>query len=91
MSDRYFVTSVRKSKGLYTDEGKYVDEAAAIVKLAELGEDPDCVIAEITEWLDSSSPQSGMSSRSPRDSTENGFALKVSCEPAPKAERLRVS
>jgi hypothetical protein len=60
MSDRYFVTSVRKSKGLYTDEGKYVDEAAAIVKLAELGEDPDCVVAEITEWLDGSSPQSGI-------------------------------
>ena len=58
MSDRYFVTAVRKSKGLYTDEGKYLDETVAIVWLAELGEDPDCLIAEITEWPDSSDPQS---------------------------------
>jgi hypothetical protein len=36
MSDRYFVTAVRKSNGVYTDEGKYLDEAAAIVRLAEL-------------------------------------------------------
>jgi hypothetical protein len=50
-------TAVRKSKGLYTDEGRYLDEAAALVRLAELGEDPDCLIAEVTEWLDSSSPQ----------------------------------
>ena len=60
MSDRYFVTAVRKSKGLFTDEGKYIDEAAAIVRLAELGENPDCLIAEVTECLDSSSPQSGI-------------------------------
>jgi hypothetical protein len=32
MSDRYFVTAVRKSIGVYTDEGKYLDEAAAIVR-----------------------------------------------------------
>ena len=58
MSDRYFVTAVRKSKGIYTDEGKYIDEAAAIVRLAELGEDPDCLIAEIAEWPNSSRPPS---------------------------------
>lgn len=58
MSDRYFVTAVRKSNGVYTDEGKYLDEAAAIVRLAELGADPDCLIAEITEWPNSSSPPS---------------------------------
>ena len=45
-------------KGLYTDEGKYLDETAAIVRLAELGEDPDCLIAEITERPDRSGPQS---------------------------------
>ena len=58
MSERYFVTAVRKSKGLYTDEGKYLDEAVAIVRLAELGEDPDCLIAEITERLDGLCPGS---------------------------------
>jgi hypothetical protein len=56
MSDRYFVTAVRKSKGLFTDEGKYIDEAAAIVRLAELGEDPDCLIAEIAELPNGSRP-----------------------------------
>jgi hypothetical protein len=54
MTDRYHVTAVRKSKGIYTYEGKYPDEAAAIVKLAELGEDPDCLIAEVTESLETS-------------------------------------
>jgi hypothetical protein len=52
MSNRYRVTAVRKSKGLYTDEGNYADEAAALVRLAELGDDPDCLIAEVTERLD---------------------------------------
>jgi hypothetical protein len=56
MSDRYFVTAVRKSKGLFTDEGRYIDEAAAIVRLAELGEDPDCLIAEIADWPNGSRP-----------------------------------
>jgi hypothetical protein len=49
MSDGYYVTAVRKSKGLHTDEGKYPDEPAAIVRLAELGDDQDCLIAEVTE------------------------------------------
>ena len=49
MSNRYYVTAVRKSKGVYTDEGKYLDKTAAIVRLAELGEDPDCLIAEVNE------------------------------------------
>jgi hypothetical protein len=57
LTDRYFVTAVRKSKGVYTDEGRYPDETAAIVRLAELGEDPDCLIAEVTESLETS-PQS---------------------------------
>ena len=52
MIDRYFLTAVRTSKGVYTDEGKYLDKVAAIVRLAELGEDPDCLVAEITEWPD---------------------------------------
>jgi hypothetical protein len=51
MSERYYLTAVRKSKGLYTDEGKYLDLTAAIVSLAELGKDPDCLIAEVTERL----------------------------------------
>lgn len=55
MSDRYYLTAVRQSKGVYTNEGKYIDLTAAIVSLAELGEDPDCLIAEVTECLDSSS------------------------------------
>jgi hypothetical protein len=55
MSDRYFVTAVRKSKGVYTDEGRYPDETAALVRLAELGEDSDCLIAEVTESLEPSS------------------------------------
>jgi hypothetical protein len=54
MSNRYYITAVRKSKGVYTQEGKYADEVAALVKLAELGDDPDCLIAEVTEWPDSS-------------------------------------
>jgi hypothetical protein len=49
VTDRYYVTGVRKSKGVNTHEGKYPDEAAALVRLAELGEDPDCLIAEVTE------------------------------------------
>ena len=60
MSNRYHVTAVRKSKGIHTDEGEYPDEAAAIVKLAELGEDPDCLIAEVAEWPDSSGSQSNI-------------------------------
>jgi hypothetical protein len=59
MTDRYCVTAVRKSKGVFIDEGRYPDETAALVKLALLGEDPDCLIAEVTEWLDTS-PQSGI-------------------------------
>ncbi|HYI94018.1 MAG TPA: hypothetical protein VEX68_10780 [Bryobacteraceae bacterium] len=58
MSNRYFVTAVRKSQGLHTDEGEYVDEATAIVKLALLGEDQDCLIAEVTQRLNNASPQS---------------------------------
>jgi hypothetical protein len=54
LTDRYFVTAVRKSKGVYTDEGRYLDEAAALVRLAELGEDVDCLIAEVTESLETS-------------------------------------
>jgi hypothetical protein len=54
MTDRYHVTAVRKTKGLYTDEGRYPDETAALVKLALLGEDQDCLIAEITESLETS-------------------------------------
>lgn len=54
MSDRYYLTAVRKSKGVYTDEGKYLDLTAAIVSLAELGKDPDCLIAEVTECFESS-------------------------------------
>ena len=57
MTDRYCVTAVRKSKGVFIDEGRYQDETAALVKLALLGEDPDCLIAEVTECLDSSSLQ----------------------------------
>lgn len=34
MSNHYWVTAVRKSKGVFTDEGRYPDEAAAIVRLA---------------------------------------------------------
>ncbi len=60
MTDRYYVTAVRKSKGVHTDEGKYADEAAALIRLALLGEDQDCLIAEVTQWPDSSSPQSGI-------------------------------
>jgi hypothetical protein len=60
MTNRYYVTAVRKSKGVFTDEGRYPDEAAALVRLAELGDDPDCLIAEVTECLDSSSPQSNI-------------------------------
>jgi hypothetical protein len=54
MSDRYFVTAVRKSKGVYTDEGRYPDETASLVRLAELGDDPDCLIAEVNESLETS-------------------------------------
>lgn len=57
MRDRYYLTAVRKSKGVYTDEGKYLDLTASIVSLAELGKDRDCLIAEVTECLDSSSLQ----------------------------------
>jgi hypothetical protein len=56
MTDRYFVTSVRKSKGIYIDEGRYPDGTAALVKLALLGEDQDCLLAEVTD----TSPQSGI-------------------------------
>ena len=52
MSNRYHLTAVRKSKGVFTDEGRYPDETAALVKLAELGDDLDCLIAEVTECLD---------------------------------------
>lgn len=52
MSNRYYVTAVRKSKGIDIDEGRYPEEAAALVRLAELGDDPDCLIAEVTECLD---------------------------------------
>ena len=58
MSNRYCVTAVRKSQGVHTDEGQYAEEATAIVKLALLGEDQDCLIAEVTQCLDSASPQS---------------------------------
>lgn len=60
MSNHYCLTAVRKSKGVHTDEGKFPDEVAALVRLAEVGEDPDCLIAEVTECLDCSSPQSGI-------------------------------
>src|SRR5688500_18205036 len=59
MTDRFYVTAVRTSKGVFIDEGRYPDETAALVKLALLGEDRDCLIAEVTEWLDTS-PQSGL-------------------------------
>jgi hypothetical protein len=52
MTDRYFVTAVRKNKGIYIDEGSYPDESAALVKLALLGEDQDCLLAEVTERLE---------------------------------------
>jgi hypothetical protein len=52
MTDRYHVTAVRKSKGVYTDEGRYPDKTVALVKLALLGEDPECLIAEVTERLE---------------------------------------
>jgi hypothetical protein len=59
MTDRYCVTAVRKSQGVFIDEGRYPDETAALVKLALLGEDQDCLIAEVTEWPDTS-PESGL-------------------------------
>jgi hypothetical protein len=58
IGNRYHVTAVRKSLGVHTDEGEYLDEATAIVKLALLGDDQDCLIAEVTQCLDSTSPQS---------------------------------
>lgn len=52
MTHRYYVTAVCKSKGVFTDEGKYPDETAALVKLALLGEDRDCLIAEVNERIE---------------------------------------
>jgi hypothetical protein len=51
MSDRNFVTAVHKSEGVYSDEGKYLDEALLSLRLTELGEDPDCLIAETLTTL----------------------------------------
>ena len=59
MTDRYYVTAVCKSQGVYMDEGHYPDETAALVKLALLGEEQDCLIAEVTQLPDTS-PESGL-------------------------------
>jgi hypothetical protein len=78
MSDRYYVTAVRKSKGLHTDEGKYPDEAAAIE--AELGDDQNCLIAEVTEGFGAPpNPDPKIVIAAVRGSTKNVSALKANC------------
>jgi hypothetical protein len=50
MADRYDVYGVRKSEGAHTNEGAFSDETAALARLKALGEDPDCLLAEVEKW-----------------------------------------
>lgn len=46
----YFVISVRMSRGIDVTEGKYDLEADAIAHMDRLGDDPDCLLAEVQRW-----------------------------------------
>jgi len=46
----YFVISVRMSRGIDVTEGKYDLEADAIAQMTHLGDDPDCLLAEVQRW-----------------------------------------
>mgnify|MGYP001036908657 CR=1 FL=1 len=47
---RFVAVSVRKKKGININEGSFESEAEALGKLIDLGEDRDCLLAEIQRW-----------------------------------------
>lgn len=57
----YLVVSVRIRRGLNVQEGKYYSEAQAVAHMDRLGDDPDCLIAEVQRWpvasIDDTSPE----------------------------------
>lgn len=47
---RFVAVSVRKKKGININEGSFENEAEALGKLIDLGEDRDCLLAEVQRW-----------------------------------------
>lgn len=50
MRPLYLVVSVRISRGVDVQEGRYYSEADAIAHMNRLGDDPDCLLAEVQRW-----------------------------------------
>ena len=50
MRPLYLVVSVRISRGVDVQEGRYYGEADAIAHMDRLGDDPDCLLAEVQRW-----------------------------------------
>jgi hypothetical protein len=48
--ERYEVRSIRLNKGLDRDEGEWPDGEPAFEKLQSLGDDEDCILAEVEFW-----------------------------------------
>lgn len=46
----YLVVSVRIRCGLNIQEGRYYSEAEAVAHIDRLGDDPDCLLAEVQRW-----------------------------------------
>lgn len=53
MTEQYIVASIRKSGAASTGEGIYTTQILALSRLAELGADSDCLLAEVY-WSDAS-------------------------------------